>query len=72
MWKKIEPLVAGFWMGGMLAYNPWWVNTVFMLIVGLVAFDKGLRALRIYSIPQLKEQWPSRYRWLRRQVRGLV
>ena len=30
MWKKIEPLVAGFWMGMLLAHNPWWVSAIFI------------------------------------------
>ena len=63
MWKKIEPLVAGFWMGLLLAHNPWWVSAIAVGVISIVVID---RVLRVRSFTQLKEEWPVRYRWLRR------
>ena len=68
MWKKIEPLVAGFWMGLLLAHNPWWVSALFITIIGIAAFASYLNR-HVRSFSQLREEWPVRYRWLRRQVR---
>lgn len=39
MWKKIEPLVAGFWMGMLLAHNPWWVSAIFIGLISVVVFQ---------------------------------
>lgn len=63
MWKKIEPLVAGFWMGLLLAHNPWWVSAIAVGVISIVVID---RVLRVRSFTQLKEEWPVRYRCVRR------
>lgn len=42
MWKKIEPLVAGFWMGMLLAHNPWWVSAIFIGLISVVVLASYL------------------------------
>lgn len=71
MWKKIEPLVAGFWMGMLLAHNPWWVSAIFIGLISVVALASYLNR-HVRSFSQLREEWPVRYRWLRRQVRRVL
>lgn len=48
MWKKIEPLVAGFWMGMLLAHNPWWVSAIFIGAAFLVGALYGVRRIKAY------------------------
>ena len=65
MWKKIEPLVAGFWMGMLLAHNPWWISTIFIVLISVVALASYLNR-HVRSFSQLREEWPVRYRCVRR------
>ena len=62
MWKKIEPLVAGFWMGMLLAHNPWWVSAIVIAIAAIAAIDRAFlrnrqtrRTIRLY-LAWLKEE----------------
>lgn len=41
MWKKIEPLVAGLWMGLLLAHNQWWVSAIFLSIIAIAVVDRA-------------------------------
>lgn len=45
MWKKIEPLVAGFWMGLLLAHNPTYVGVGAAFLVGALY---GVRRIKAY------------------------
>lgn len=66
MKKTIRLFFIGFWMGLLLAHNPWWVSAIAVGVISIVVID---RVLRVRSFTQLKEEWPVRYRWLRRQLR---
>lgn len=68
MWKKIEPLVAGLWMGLLLAHNQWWVSAIFLSIVAMAVVDRAFlrdrqtrRAIMLY-LAWLKEE--AKMAWL--------
>ena len=67
MKNTAQLLVAGFWMGMLLAHNPWWVSAIFLSIIGLFVLCKYLNN-HVRSFSQLRDEWPVRYRWLRRQA----
>ena len=41
--------VVGFWMGLLLAHNPWWVSALFVAVISCLTIDRALRTYRTYK-----------------------